>query len=360
MRWFPFSSFTVSPIALHISDHTCAVLRLNSKNEIVSFGRALLPQGVMEGGLVRDRKQLGEHIRTACARALPKPIRLDEEVPVIFSIPESQSFTHLFTVSSSLPDEYIAKTIQKKAGEIIPAPLDSLYTDWHIVEENVGGNDRILFAAAPREIIDAYIAVCEEVNLLPLAIDMETISLARALLPDDGKASVIIDIGSRTTTLGFFDEQHRLGLSLSLPIAGNNFTRALIDRLHVSFEDAEELKRSSGLSRALPDNRSMVILQEQLQLMLPQLRKATSYFESTYHKAVTSVVLAGGEALIPDIAVYLAMNLKCDVVLGNPLTQLGKAAAQILGEQESVAYAPARPPAHRKWVRRKIRRTELF
>ena len=340
MRWFPFSSFTVSPIALHISDHTCAVLRLNAKNEIVSFGRAPLPQGVMEGGLVRDRKQLGERIREACARALPKPIKLDEEVPVIFSIPESQSFTHLFTVPSSLPDEQVAQTIQKKAEEIIPAPLDSLYTDWHIAEENVGGNDRILFAAAPREIIEAYITVCEEINLLPLAIDMETVSLARALLAPDGKASMIIDIGSRTTTLGFFDEAHRLGLSLSIPIAGNNFTRALIDRLHVSFEDAEELKRSSGLSRALADNRSMVILQEQLQLILAQIRKATSYFESTYHKTVTKIVLAGGDSLIPDMVVYISMNLKNDVVLGNPLAQLSATAEKILGGQESVLYAP--------------------
>lgn len=340
MRWFPFSSFTVSPIALHISDRTCTVLRLNAKNEIVSFGRALLPQGVMDGGLVRDRKQLGEHIRAACTRALPKPIILDEEVPVIFSIPESQSFTHLFTVSSSLPDEHVAQTIRKKAEEFIPAPLDSLYTDWHVAEENVGGNDRILFAAAPREIIDAYIAVCEEVNLLPLAIDMETVSLARALLFDDGKSSMIVDIGSRSTTLGFFDEAHRLGLSLSIPIAGNIFTRALIDRLHVSFEDAEELKRSSGLSRTLPDNRSMVILQEQLQLILAQVRKATSYFESTYHKTVTSIVLAGGGALIPDIVAYFAMNLKCDVVLGDPLFRLSKSATQILGKEESVLYAP--------------------
>ena len=340
MRWFPFSSFHVPAIALYLSDHTLAVLRLNKDNSVISFGRTELASGIVENGKVLDKKKLAEHIRELCKNASPKPIMLTDEVPVILSVPESQSFTHLFTVPSATPEEKFKETVLSKAGELIPMDMTHLYVDWHVVERAVGATDRVLFAAAPRDIIDAYIAVCESCNLLPLAIDMETISLARALLSDDGKTSVIMDIGARTTTLGFFDEAHRLGLSVSIPIAGNSFTHAVIDHMHASWEDAEKLKREQGLDRMIPDNRVMVILQERLQAIMQELQKAFAYYESTYRKPVLRLVFAGGSSLLPDIVTYYAMNLKCEVVLGEPFRVLGKTNPQLADIHEPILFAP--------------------
>lgn len=340
MRWFPFSSLHVPAIALHLSDHAIAVLRLDAHKRVVSFGRKELPNGVLEEGHVRDAVKLEDAIRELCATLLPKPIVLDEEIPVILSIPEARSFTHIFSIPTGVTKEKLPEMVLAKASRLIPMDLSLLYADWHIVEENVGGTDRVLFAAAPREIVDSYIAVCEACDLLPLAIDMETISLARALLPDEKMTSIIIDIGERTTNLGFFDEQNKLGLSVSVPIAGKDFTRVLTDTMHVDWETAEKLKREQGLDRRIPDNRVMVIVQERLQAILHELHRAMTYFESTYRKPVKRIVFAGGSSLMPDLVTYYAMNLRGDVSLGDPLRTLAPGSGEMLSGIPPILSAP--------------------
>lgn len=340
MRWFPFSSLHVPAIALHLSDHAIAVLRLDAHKRVVSFGRKELASGVLEEGHVRDAVKLEDAIRELCATLLPKPISLDDEIPVILSIPEARSFTHIFSVPTGVAKEKLPEMVLAKASRLIPMDLSLLYSDWHIVEENVGGTDRVLFAAAPREIVDSYIAVCEACDLLPLAIDMETISLARALLPDEKTTSIIIDIGERTTNLGFFDEQNKLGLSVSIPIAGKDFTRVLTDTMHVDWETAEKLKREQGLDRRIPDNRVMVIVQERLQAILHELHRAMTYFESTYRKPVKRIVFAGGSSLMPDLVTYYAMNMRGDVSLGDPLRTLAPGSGEMLSGIPPVLSAP--------------------
>ena len=340
MRWFPFSSFHVHAIALYLSDHTLAVLSLSKEKQVISFGSCYLADNIVIDGKVLDRDKLVLAIRELCAQAQPKPVILDEEIPVILSVPESQSFTHLFTVPSATPPEKFKETVFAKARELIPMDMTRLYWDWHIAERAVGAVDRVLFASAPREIIDSYIAVCEKCNMLPVAIDMETTSLARALLLPDGKTSIIMDIGARTTTLGFFDDEHRLGLSVSIPIAGNSFTNSIVERIHVSWDDAESLKRQQGLSRAIPDNRVLVILQERMQAIMHDFLKALNYYESTYRKPIVRIVLSGGSALLPDIVTYFGMNFKREVVMGEPFHLLGNMNPQLAELGSSIRFAP--------------------
>ncbi len=340
MRWYPFSSLYVPAIALHLSDHAIAILRLDAHKRVVSFGRKELPSGVLEGGHVVDSAKLKSTIRELCGTLLPTPVSLDEEVPVVLSIPESRSFTHIFSVPTGVPKDKLPEMVIAKASRIIPMDLSLLYTDWHIVEENVGGTDRVLFAAAPREIVDAYIAVCESCDLLPLAIDMETISLARALLPEEKATSLIVDIGERTTNLGFFDEQNKLGLSVTIPIAGKDFTRALTDTMHVDWETAEKLKKEQGLDRRIPDNRVMVIVQERLQAILREVHRSMTYFESTYRKPIKRVVFAGGSSLMPDVVTYFAMNMRGDVTLGDPLRTLAPGSGELFSGIPPVLSAP--------------------
>lgn len=326
MYWFPFTSIGTRtiPIGLHLSDHALTLLEANKKREIVRFNRLPLEHGILENGRVREPQKLSTAVKQLFETARNRPVDLSDEQPVIMAIPESQTFTHLFTIPPGISRDNIDETVRSKAARLIPADLATLYFDWHIVEQNPGVMTRVLFAAAPREIVDAYIAAAEANNLLPVAIDMETASLARTLLPPLHPPTVIIDIGARTTNLGFFDEVGRLGLSVTVPIGGNTFTDALVSRLHISWDEAEELKKREGMDRRIPENRAMVIIQEGLQQILHEVHTATTYYESTYGKQIERVILAGGSSQMPDIVPYFSMNMRHDVSLGNPVAAFKK------------------------------------
>lgn len=326
MYWFPFTSIGTRriPIGLHLSDHALTLIEANKKREIVRFNRLPLERGVLENGRVLEREKLSAAIRQLFETARGKPVDLADEQPVIMAIPESQTFTHLFTIPPGIPRDDLAETVKQKAARLIPADLATLYFDWHIVEEGAGAATRLLFAAAPREIVDAYIAAAEVNNLLPVAIDMETESLARVLLPDKHPPTAIVDIGARTTNIGFFDEAGRLGLSVTVAVGGNTFTDALVNRLHISWDEAEDLKEREGMDRRIPENRAMVVIQEGLQRILHEFNTAAAYYESTYGKPLERVILAGGSSQMPDIVPYFSMNMKCDVSLADPLAAFKK------------------------------------
>lgn len=327
MYWFPFTSIGTRsiPIGLHLSDHALTLIEVNKKREIVRFNRLPLDRGVMENGKVLEREKLSAAIKQLFETARGKPVDLTDEHPVIMAIPESQTFTHLFTIPPGTSRDDLAETVKHKAAQLIPADLATLYFDWHVVEEGAGTLIRLLFAAAPREIVDAYIAVAETNNLLPVAIDMETESLARVLLPTaPHPPTAIVDIGARTTNIGFFDDTGRLGLSVTVAVGGNTFTDRLVERLHVSWDEAEELKEREGMDRRIPENRAMVIIQEGLQRILHEFNAAAAYYESTYGKPVERVILAGGSSQMPDIVPYFSMNMKRDVFLADPLAAFKK------------------------------------
>lgn len=329
MRWFPYSSFLVRPFGLHLSDHSVALLRLSDDRRIAAIARREISDGVIERGVVRDRATLVAELRSLFAEARPKPVSLEKELPVIFSIPESESFTHIFTIPSATPKHSYAEAVRMKAAHLIPVDIDTLYWDWSVVSHNVGAMDRVFFAAARKEVVDGYIAVFTECNLVPVAIDMETVALARAFLPtparegalDDG-AVVIADVGRRLTTLGFFDGLESPALSLVVPVAGDAFTLSLVKHLGLSESDAEAHKRAVGMEQGHGDDKTIVVLQERIQELLREYNKASSYFTSVYARPVRALLLAGGSSLLPGLLAYLSVNLRHSVSVGDPLVNL--------------------------------------
>ncbi len=329
MRWFPYSSFLVRPLGLHLSDHAIALLRLSDDRRISAIARREIKDGIIDRGVVRDRATLVAELRSLFAEARPKPLSLEKELPVIFSIPESESFTHIFTIPSATPRHAYAEAVRTKAAHLIPVDIDTLYWDWSIVSRNVGAMDRVFFAAARKEVIDGYIAVCTECNLIPVAIDMETVALARAFLPpparggaSDEGAVVIADIGRRLTTLGFFDGLESPALSLVVPLAGEAFTASLVKHLALSESDAEAHKRAIGMEQGHGDDKTIVVLQERLQELLREYNKASSYFTSVYARPVRALLLAGGSSLLPGLIAYLSVNMRYSVMPGDPFTNL--------------------------------------
>jgi type IV pilus assembly protein PilM len=329
MRWFPYSSFLVRPFGLHLSDHAIALLRLSDDRRIVAIARREIPDGIIERGVVRDRAKLVAELRALFAEARPKPVSLEKELPVIFSIPESESFTHIFTIPSATSKQAYAEAVRTKAAHLIPVDIDTLYWDWSVVSHNVGAMDRVFFAAARKEVIDGYIAVCTECNLVPVAIDMETVALARAFLPSPARAGasdegavVIADIGRRLTTLGFFDGLESPALSLVVPVAGEAFTASLVKHLTLSEAEAEEHKRVIGIEQGHRDDKTVVVLQERVQELLQEYNKASSYFTSVYARPVRSLLLAGGSSLLPGLIAYLSVNMRHAVTPGDPFTNL--------------------------------------
>jgi type IV pilus assembly protein PilM len=106
----------------------------------------------------------------------------------------------------------------------------------------------VLLAVARNDMLNAHLNTLQVAGLTPVAIDVEPLAVGRALLDLNksnnfvAKNVVIVNIGATMTDVGVY-KKGVLRFPRTIPIAGDNFTRAIADHLGLSLEQAEEEKR---------------------------------------------------------------------------------------------------------------------
>lgn len=311
------------PIALFCRDHTVALV-MRGDTGILECRAMEIPEGIIVHGLVSEHERLREVIRALLQEknrdTIPK-----EGISVSLLAPEAFVFTHLFNIDGEVSGAALLSRIKNEAEAIVPLPPAALLSDFCVVpsEKKSGAVTTVLYAAVPKEYVEGYMSVFEGLHLLPAVLETEMMSLARVLISDHITVTAILDIGRTTTNLGIFDDDSVFPkFSLTIPIAGNAFTEALMFYRKVEREEAERMKSTEGFDVHADEGRTLVILQERVQAILREIEKAFRYYEKTSNKKVERVVLTGGGALIPFLDAYLAVNLHCKVVIGDPIPQM--------------------------------------
>jgi type IV pilus assembly protein PilM len=300
------------PFGLNISDFSIELVSLsgNIQNpKLLALGRKELPGGILEDGKILKKKELETFLKDLISQPDFGKVKTKK---FVFSIPESKIFVHSFSISNSEKD--ILNQIKEKAKENFPYPLDELFFDYEMKENEV------LIVACPREIINDYLDVFSNCKISPLAIESESLSLGRALIKE-GEIVLILDVGSKFSNFILFDKG-KLKLSISNPIAGNSFTKAISEKLKIPFQEAEKLKREIGLNPATNEGRVFFILQKEVQNLIDQIREIENYFFNKTSEEIGKVILTGGSATLPYLREYLAENLGKEVLIGDPLEKI--------------------------------------
>jgi type IV pilus assembly protein PilM len=113
-----------------------------------------------------------------------------------------------------------------------------------------GQNMEVLLAAAQQDIIDRHVEMLFAAGLKPVAIDVEPLAIGRTLLETTGDQQMghtvaIVNIGASITDIGIYRDK-LLCFSRTLPIGGDNFTRAISEYLQVDLATAEKYKYDIG------------------------------------------------------------------------------------------------------------------
>ena len=311
--------FKKFPFGLDISDYSIEILELERKfgiSYLRTYGRVKLEMGIVEDGKILNKEKLKEKIKEVLEKTLPKKI---ETPQVIFSLPESKTFFHIFKFPANLNGKELTRAVENEALKTFPLDPGSYYFDFQIVSKT---NDfqEVLYVGTLKEIVDEYLEVLKSKGLKPLFLDIESGSLARTfkheMIKDGGV--LIVDMGARTTNLTIVDEEF-IRLSAIISIAGNHFTQAIAEKLNVSLEKAEELKKSYGIDSEKMEGKIMFILQKLLQEIFDRTRKFISFYEEKSGRKIKKILLCGGSGLMPLLSSDFASNLGIEVKLADPL-----------------------------------------
>lgn len=324
-------------VGIDIGTKTIKVVELESNG--ASF--SLLASGVVgySGTTVdkimdeKEMASIAQIIKKLCSEA-----RISSK-EVAISIPEPLAFTRTIKFPP-LTDAEIASAIKWEAEQYIPIPINEAIIQHTILKRGDGtangGGVIVLLVAAPRVIVEKYVKVIQLAGLTPISVETELIALSRCLAPPD-KTVLLADLGGSSTNLAIAN-RGLLSFSRSLPIAGDAFTRAVSQSLSITPQQAEEYKKTYGLSTSQLEGKIKGALDSVVRLVVDEIKKAVNYYLTQEKgESPTTLIVSGGSSGMPDMISALSKTIGMEVLVGNPF---GRVRIDPAFAQRLAPYAP--------------------
>jgi general secretion pathway protein L len=160
--------------------------------------------------------------------------------------------------------EKLDRIIQYEMESLIPLPLEEMAVAHHLLSaangkgggrppdlpgRQAGGQVEVLAAGVPKSLIRQQLEWLIRMGLEPKAVELEELALYNAfcyLEKEPEGVHVVMDLGASKTTLCLVEDKKILGVRTILT-GGRDLTKAISEKLGVSFDEAERTKKQGGL-----------------------------------------------------------------------------------------------------------------
>lgn len=349
---------TLKPEAfgLDISDLSLKIIKLKKKRGVfglASYGEEKINPGIIKRGEIKDEEVLVKIIKNALAKVQGEKL---ETKYVVASLPEEKAFLQVIQMPCLSEEDLKSATIYE-AENYIPLPIEEVYLDSQIVHPVYDHLDHldVLIAALPKKTVDPYVSCLKKANLKPLALEIESLAIARALIKNETTDSpvLLIDLGETRTGFVVFSG-NSLRFTSSIPVSSQSFTEIISKALKINPAEAEKLKIKYGLQTDAKEKGSQVFeaLIPALSDLVEQIKRYLSYYQthaSHEHllpdgKGVAKIFLCGGGANLKGLSPFLNTYLKIPVEIGNPWINILPEPQKEVPElplEKSLSYATA-------------------
>ena len=264
---------------------------------------------------------------------------------VAMALPASAVITKKITLPASLRETEMEVQVESEANQYIPFALEEVNLDFQVIGAAPSSPDdvEVLLAASRKEKVEDRVAAAEAAELHPVVMDVESYAtqasyeLVVRQLPEGGKDQIIalVDIGASATKFLMMKNDAQL-YAREQAFGGGQLTQEIMRAYGMSPEEAEAVKRSE----APPDNYEAELLHPFLENLAQEVARALQFFfTSTPYTEVHHIVLAGGTALIANVAEIVAQRTGVDTLLANPFA--GMAVSPRVRAKQLVSDAPA-------------------
>ncbi|MCE9531322.1 MAG: type IV pilus assembly protein PilM [Planctomycetes bacterium] len=246
-----------------------------------------------------------------------------------------QSGLARFVKLPPVEEKKIDDIVKFEAKQQIPFPLEEVVWDYQKVSEGTveGGfaiDTEIGLFAMKRDMISRYMNHFQSVNVEVHTIQMSPLALCNYVTYDilkkggpdapeavptapgsKKKCVVLLDVGTAGSNL-IITDGGKIIWQRPIPIGGNNFTRALIKELKLTFAKAEHLKRNAARS---PELASILrALKPVLTDFVGEVQRSLGYFTNTHRDAQVDYLIGLGSAFkLPGLHKYLGDKLSLKV-----------------------------------------------
>ena len=277
--------------------------------EVEGYGSSSFDPHAIENGVITKPEVIAEALHTLFEKNLVGKISTRR---VACSLPTSRTFSRPMKIP---PMEHsdIIDAVRLEAEQYIPIPLNNLYLDYEITHQDEQGME-VLLVAASKNIVDSYHKTLEALQLEPVAFE-PTINAASRIVHlmavSQSETAIIVDIGSITSDIAVYDKT--LLVASTVSTGGDNFTNLIAQNLHLSQQQATDLKNEYGISYSERQQRVIDAIKPSLEILTGGIEKSIRYYSERAAKSggeISQVITVGGGSVMPGFIQYLSKELR--------------------------------------------------
>jgi type IV pilus assembly protein PilM len=316
--------------------HVKAVLleKDNDRMEVRAFACEPINGNAFAEREIKDFEAVSQALRKV------KSALKNKSKKVAIAVSGSNVLSKVVFMQQGQTDYELESQIELEADSLIPYPLDEVYIDFEELGPSETHNNKVnvLLSAAHKDIIDSRITLLGEVGYEAKVVDVETHSLASALVhfyPADTEETLCcINIGAshlQICTLKdnevTYTKEHNFGIDSLLQDLAMMYT---LERSEVE----QQL-----LADSLPENWKQDTYPMFLANLQQQISRALQMYVSTVQaERPSKILISGGGSNLPTLAKDLATELGIDVEVFNPFADME--ISEKVQNQEIMKYAP--------------------
>lgn len=339
-RHFPTPSFlAMTSCALDISDQSIKYGELLATPlglRLGRFGHEKIPPGVITSGKIENENELVKILSNLAKREKLKFVRT--------SLPEEQMY--LFTIA--LPKATaidLREAISLQLEEHIPLKAIDTIFDFEVVTENEE-NLFVQVLAIAIVTIESYISAFKKAGLVPLSFELEAQAIARAVIPrGDLSPVMIVDFGSARTGASIA-HNGKVFFTTTLDIGGVAITNMIAKNFNISYDEAEKMKLSYGLSSTANADDIFPAILNGMSVLRDELNRHYIYWKTHEddgfkHEKLDRIILCGGDANLTGLSNYLSSSMGVKVENANAWVNVSdmKKSVPSMSFEESFGYA---------------------
>jgi len=239
---------------------------------------------------------------------------------VILGIADANVFMRVLTLPK-MSDTDLNNTITYEAEQYIPLPLDQVNLSYQRLEGVLEDSQKmqVQVVAAKLDKLKEYVDMVRGSNLIPRAIEPETIATSRAIMDtDDMTGTIILDVGF-SSSIVIVVYRGIVYFTRTIPVGGDAITKVLQQKLNLEYFQAEEYKKTYGLDPSHFEGKIYELIKPIIDSIVNETKRALLFFSRENAGVnIKKAIITGGSVMMPEFLMYLANNLGIEVALGDP------------------------------------------
>lgn len=340
-------------LGIDISRESIKIARLGegAHRGLISHCWQDVPKGLIEQGEITDQGKMQQVLREALDKC---HVVGKLKIPVIASIPETQSFLRVIDLPAMDAAE-MNEAVLWEVAQHIPFGVENVYIGWQPVEvtTSVKPSDRqeVLVGAAEKRVVDSLLTLLQSLGLDVAVFELESQAIIRALISPElqlRKGLLVIDLGGSNTNVVVHDRgTTRFTASLQ---KGATALSVVLSKEEVAALAGPVFK---DITQDFPDMAKK--LQEGMLGIVAEIHGIVEFYTGlNADNQVNELLLTGGGTNLPGLAdAFLHYFTDVHVQRGSPWVNVlspGDNTRAPMGIHESVHFATALGLAMRKVI----------